>query len=100
MTDIATASVEVLGIFLTPNRGRLLATAQVELVIDGVAIIVQGVRIIGRTDGLAVVEPPCFRHTDGDLIPAVILPDELAAVVERAVLAAFSPSTHPVPVPA
>lgn len=100
MTDIATATVEVLALFRTPNRGRLLATAQVELVLDGVALIVQGVRIIRRADGLATVEPPCFRHTDGDLVPAIVLPPELDAALARAVLAAFAPTALPVPVPA
>ena len=32
------------------------------------------------------VEPPCYRHTDGDMVPAVVLPDELEEAVTRAVL--------------
>ena len=43
-------------------------------------------RILRRADGLSYVEPPCYRHTDGDLIPAVVLPEELEEAVARAVL--------------
>ena len=86
MSDTATASVEVLEVTLLPGRGRLLGLAQVEVTLDGVAIVLQGVRILRRADGLSYVEPPCYRHTDGDLVPAVVMPLELEEAVARAVL--------------
>lgn len=71
---------------MLPGRRRLMGLAQVEVTLDGVAIVLQGVRILRRADGLSYVEPPCFRHTDGDMIPAVVLPEELEDAVARAVL--------------
>jgi hypothetical protein len=32
------------------------------------------------------VEPPCYRHADGALVPAIVLPAELDDAVARAVL--------------
>lgn len=43
-------------------------------------------QILRRLDGLSYIEPPCRRHTDGDLVPAVVLPEELEDVIARAVL--------------
>ena len=57
-----------------------------EVTLDGVAIILQGVRILRRPDGLSYVEPPCYRHTDGDMVPAVLPPEELENAIARAVL--------------
>ena len=71
---------------MLPGRGRLLGMAQVEIVLDGVAIVLQGVRILRRGDGWAYIEPPCYRHTDGDMVPAVALPEDLEDAMARAVL--------------
>lgn len=69
------------------GRGRLLALASVELVIDGVAITLQGVQIMlrGATHDLAVAAP-VFRGPTLATLPAVILPDDLASAVADAVL--------------
>lgn len=79
-------TIEVLDVTMLAGRGRLIGTASVELVIGGIAITLQGVRIVRRPDGLASVEPPCVRHVDGDLIPAVVLPEELEDAIAREVL--------------
>ena len=99
MSDTATAEIEVLDITVLPGRGRLLGLAQVEVTLDGVAIVLQGVRILRRADGLSYVEPPCYRHTDGDMVPAVVLPIDLDEAIARAVLdqagAAVVPTSRP-----
>ena len=86
MSETASVSLSVLEVERFTGRGRLFGFAQVELVLDGVQIILQGVRIVRRPDGLAAVEPPCYRHSDGDLVPAVVLPEELDDALARAVL--------------
>lgn len=63
-----------------------MGLAQVEVTVDGVAIVLQGVRIRRRADGLSYVEPPCYRHTDDDMVPAVLLSEEFEDAITRAVL--------------
>ncbi len=79
------------------GRGGLIGLAIVELALDGVPIVLQGVRIVRRPDGLAVVEPPCYRHTDGGLVPAVVLPEELEDAIARLVLRHLAPAAMLVP---
>lgn len=86
MSETSTVTIEVLDVTMLGGRRRLQGLAQVEIVLDGVAMILQGVRIMRRADGLSYCEPPCYRHTDGDMIPAVVLPEELEEAVARAVL--------------
>lgn len=80
------ATIEVLDVTMLAGRGRLMGTARVELVIGGVSVLLQGVRLVRRADGLTSVEPPSVRHVDGDLIPAVVLPQELEDAIAREVL--------------
>ena len=49
----------------------------------------QGFRILCRVDGLSYIEPPCYRHIDGDLVPALMQPEELEYAIARAVLERF-----------
>ena len=56
-------TVEVLDFIMLPSRGRLQGLALVEVILDGVAIILQGVRILRQANGLSYVEPTCYQHT-------------------------------------
>ncbi len=93
VSGTTTATVEVLSLATVRGRGRLIGMAMVEVVLDGVPIILQGVRVLRRADGMAVVEMPCHRHTDGDLVPAVVLPEELEEEVCRQVLHRAAPAS-------
>lgn len=66
---------------MLPGRRRLMGLAQVEVTLDGMGIVLQGVRILRRPDELSHVEPPWYRHTDGDLVPAVVLPKSPSCTV-------------------
>ena len=97
LLETSPATVEVLDVTRLAGRGRLLGLAAVEMVLDGVAIVLQGVRVLRRSDGMGVVEMPCYRHADGDLVPAVVLPLELEEAVARAVLHHLAPGALIVP---
>lgn len=97
MSETSPATVEVLSLTLTRAPGRLIGLAVVEVVLDGVPIVIQGVRVLRRPDGLAVVQMPTYRHTTGELIPALVLPDELDDAVQRQVLHELAPGGVVVP---
>lgn len=96
--DTSTASFEVLEVMRLEGRGRLIAFAQVEVTLDSVPIMTQGWRVLRRSDGLSTVEPPCYRHADGDLVPAIVLPEELEDAIARSVLKAMAPGSMTVTV--
>ena len=73
------------------GRGRLLGLADAEVVAEGVAIIVQGIRVVHDVAGALVVQPPRFRRPDGRRPPAVVLPRELEEAIAAEVLRAFPP---------
>ena len=98
MTDTSTVSVEVKVVIPARGGGKLIAWAVVELTVDGISIVLQGVTIIRRRDGMAEVVLPSCRAPDGGLAPAVVLPDELEDAVMRAILAEVSPGRMAVPV--
>lgn len=83
--DTASVSVTVVSIAATPGAGRLMALATVELVIEGVAIVLRGVRLVRCGSGEVVVELPTIRDHDGKPAPIVDLPPELARAVDLAV---------------
>jgi stage V sporulation protein G len=65
------------------GAGRLVALAKVELELDGVVLVMQGVRVMRDRDGIAI-QPPRFRAPrTGDWIPALLLPDELGQAIAR-----------------
>lgn len=86
VTETSPVTVEVLDLTRCHGRGKLIGLAQVEIVLDGVGIVMQGWRLVRRDDGLTCVEPPLYRHLDGDMVPSIVLPDELEEAVARAVL--------------
>lgn len=83
--ETAPVTIAVLGIERAP-AGRLVGLAAVELLIDGVAIVLQGVRIIRTGPRGLGVEAPTFRGPTGAAVPTVILPPELSAAIARVVL--------------
>jgi hypothetical protein len=87
--ETATATFTLLGLERARDRGRLLGLASAEILLAGVAVTVQGIRIIYEPDGSLLVQPPRFRHPDGHWLPAVVLPPELAEAIAAEVLEAF-----------
>lgn len=82
-------SVHLAGLERARRRGRLLGLASVEILLAGVAVTVQGIRIIYEPDGSLLVQPPRFRHPDGRWLPVVILPPKLASAIAAEVLDTF-----------
>jgi stage V sporulation protein G len=84
--ETSTATINVLNI--TPvHAGRLLALADVELLIDGVSVILRGVQV--RADASKTeITLPNYRAPDGSWRTAVTLPDEIRGPMGDAVIAA------------
>ncbi len=84
--ETSTATITVLTI--TPvHAGRLLALADVELLIDGVSVILHGIQV--RADGSKTeITLPNYRAPDGSWRTAVTLPDEIRGPMGDAVIAA------------
>ena len=85
-TDKTTATISVLAI----NRasgGRLLALADVEIVLDGIPIVIHGVQVRADANG-SEVSLPKYRGGSGEWRAAISLPDELKGPMGDAVLAA------------
>ena len=87
--ETATVTFRLLSIERGRDRGRLLGLASAEILLAGVVVTVQGIRIIYEPDGSLLVQPPRFRHPDGHWLPAVTLPPELANAIAAEVLKAF-----------
>lgn len=86
MTETSPVTVEVVDLTRISGRGKLIGLAAVEIVLDGVALLTQGWRLVRRADGFTTIEAPVYRHAGGDLVPALVLPLELEEAVARAVL--------------
>ena len=71
------------------DAGRLLALAEVEIEIAGVAFTLHGVRVISTGPRSRGVAAPCCRVANGRLADAISLPPELAAAIAGAVLDEF-----------
>jgi stage V sporulation protein G len=84
--ETSTATINVLNI-TSVHAGRLLALADVELLIDGVAIVLHGVQV--RADGSKTeITLPNYRAPDGSWRTAVTLPEEVRGPMGDAVMAA------------
>lgn len=79
--ETTTASLEVLAVEPVSGKGRLLALATVALVLDGVEIVLQGVKVTEQPGGGMKCDAPTFRHPDGAWYPAVVLPPELGKAI-------------------
>lgn len=85
--NTSTATITVLAITPVSNAGKLLALADVEVQLDGVAITVHGIQV--RADGKGTeVALPRYRASDGSWKNAVSLPDEVRAPMGDAVMEA------------
>ncbi|CAA7627281.1 conserved hypothetical protein [Magnetospirillum sp. SS-4] len=85
--DTASVTVTTISIIHVKNAGKLRALADVEVVFDGVEMIIQGVQV--RADGKSTeVSLPTYRATDGSWRPAIILPDEIKTAISDTVIAA------------
>jgi hypothetical protein len=65
------------------GAGRLAALAAIELELDGVALTVQGVRVVRHNGGLTAEAPRYRNPRTGQWLPALILPEELASAIAR-----------------
>ena len=84
----STTTVQITVLNLAPMRGRgnLLALADVEVLIDGVSIILHGVQVCA-TDQRTEVLLPKYRGADGTWMTAITLPDEVKGPMGEAVIA-------------
>ena len=83
----ALATITVLDVTPVSNAGRLLALANVAIVVDGVEIVVHGVQVRADATQTAVTLPR-YRAPDGAWRAAITLPDEVKGPVGDAVMAA------------
>jgi hypothetical protein len=83
MTDAPTTTVTFTVSRLEPIRGagRLVALVTVELELEGVVLVMQGVRVVRHRDRITT-QAPRFRHPlTGAWVPALLLPDELGQAI-------------------
>ncbi|MDO8608670.1 MAG: hypothetical protein Q7R40_19235 [Phaeospirillum sp.] len=69
------------------NAGKLLALADVSILMDGVEIIIHGVQVRADGNGTEVTLPK-YRAPDGAWMTAITLPDELKGPMGDVVMAA------------
>ena len=85
--DTAPVTVTAIGITRVSNAAKLRALADVEVVIDGVVMLIQGVQVRADGDGTEVSLPK-YRAPDGEWRSAIILPEEIKGAISDTVLAA------------
>jgi hypothetical protein len=68
------------------NFGRIFALASVEIDIDGVLLVIHGVRAIRARPMGTRVDLPVFRDENGVWQRAITLPDEICGPIGKAVL--------------
>jgi hypothetical protein len=79
----ATVTFTVTDVERIEGAGRLAALAAIEIELDGIALTVQGVRVV-RQNNRITTEAPRYRDPrTGQWLPALILPDELGAAIAR-----------------
>lgn len=83
MSGTSTVTFTVLDVEWVEGNGRLAALANVEIVLDGVALTMQGLRVV-RQGNRHCAEPPCYRNPkNGQWQPALLIPDELGHAIAR-----------------
>jgi len=85
-----TATLTVHRVDQVHGKSRLLAFAVVEIELDGIPILLQGVQVRCRDGGGLSCDAPCFRGPDGRWLPAVVLPPDLAQALADEVFAAMA----------
>ena len=85
----STTTVQITVQNLAPVRGRgnLLALADVEVLLDGISIILHGVQLCATAERTEV-RLPKYRGVDGTWLAAITLPDEVKGPMGDAVMAA------------
>ncbi len=83
MTETATTIVtfRVTEVEQVRGAGRLVALAEVELELDGVVLVMRGVRVMRERNEITVQLPRFRDLRTGNWIPALIVPDELGQAI-------------------
>ena len=81
----STVSITVLSV-KSVKFGRIFALASVEVDIDGVLLVIHGVRAIRVQPIGTRIDLPMFRDENGTWRHAITLPDEISRPIGRAVL--------------
>ncbi|EME68568.1 hypothetical protein H261_17738 [Paramagnetospirillum caucaseum] len=86
---MATTSAVITANRVTPvaNAGKLLALADVSILMDGVEVVIHGVQVRADVNGTEVTLPK-YRAPDGTWMTAISLPDELKGPMGDVVMAA------------
>lgn len=87
MTDATTTTVTftVTQLERVRGAGRLVALATVELELEGVVLVMQGVRVVRHGDRITTQAPRFRNPLTGDWVPALLVPDELGQAIAREV---------------
>lgn len=86
-TDTATIEIRVLSITPISNASRLLALADVSVILDGVELVIHGVQVRAGADKTEITLPT-YRAPSGEWKTAITLPDEVRQPMGDAVIAA------------
>ncbi len=86
-SSTTTVQITVLNLAPMHGRGNLLALADVEVLLDGISIILHGVQVFA-TDQRTEVRLPKYRAPDGNWVAAITLPDEVKGPLGDVVIAA------------
>jgi len=81
--DTSTVTFTVLDVERIEGAGRLAALAAIEVVLDGVALTMQGLRVVRRNDRFTTEAPRYRNPKTGQWQPALILPEELGMAIAR-----------------
>jgi hypothetical protein len=81
----ATVTFTVTDVERIEGAGRLAALAAIEIELDGIALTVQGVRVVRQSNRITTDAPRYRDPRTGQWRPALILPDELGAAIGREV---------------
>ena len=85
--ETSVVTFAVTGFERIPGKGRLAGLADVRIEIEGVVLLLQGVRVLREPDGGLACQEPRFRHPDGRWVQVAVLPPELSDAIAAAVLA-------------
>ena len=79
----ATVTFTVTDVERIEGAGRLAALAAIEIELDGIALTVQGVRVVRQRNRITAEAPRYRDPRTGQWLQALILPDELGAAIGR-----------------
>ena len=84
--ETSVVTFAVTGFEWIPDKERLAGLADVRIEIEGVALLLRGVRVLREPDGGLACQEPRFRHPDSGWVTALVLPPELSDAIAAAVL--------------